>query len=62
MRDRLLTVPQVGEVLNVNRSYVYKLCNEGSLRTIIVGKVRGLRIYESSLNNYIANKKRERAA
>jgi len=63
MSDRLLNVEQAREKLgNVSKSFVYKLCKDGVLCTIVVGKVRGLRIYASSLKNYIDNKKRDRAA
>jgi excisionase family DNA binding protein len=44
-RDRLLSVQQVAELLNVRTQYVYRLTYTGRLRRHYVG--RHVRIYES---------------
>lgn len=44
-RDRLLSVEQVAELLNVRKQYVYRLTYTGRLRRHYVG--RHVRIYES---------------
>lgn len=44
-RDRLLSVQQVADLLNVRREYVYRLTYTGRLRRHYVG--RHVRIYES---------------
>jgi excisionase family DNA binding protein len=62
-KDKLLNVEQVCDRLGgVSKSFVYNLCREGTLNHVVTGKVRGWRIYESSLNNYIKNRRRAQAA
>jgi excisionase family DNA binding protein len=61
--DVLLNVAQVRARLGkVARSYVYKLLNDGKLRGIKVGDVKGIRIYKSSLDKFIKNRERDMAA
>lgn len=58
--DTLLNVAQVRERLgNCSRSHVYRLVKSQELKGIITGQVRGLRIYQSSLDKFI--KKRDSA-
>ena len=47
----LLTVQQVGKVLNVSRSKVYTLFDAGDLESVLVGSSR--RVSENQLADYL---------
>ncbi len=49
--DRLLTIKEVQDVLNVGRSFAYKLVNTGKIKSVRVGKC--LRVRSSDLAEYI---------
>lgn len=53
--DRLLTVPEVAERLNVSRNYVYLRISDGTLRTTNIGTPlkSKRRIFESSVEAFI---------
>jgi excisionase family DNA binding protein len=50
---RLLTVPQVAELLGVSTRKTWRLIAEGRIRTVRVG-ARGTRILDGELNTFIA--------
>jgi excisionase family DNA binding protein len=52
-RDRLLSVKQVAELLNVRPQYIYRLTSSGRLPRHYVG--RHVRIYESEALAFIRN-------
>ena len=52
--DRLLTVPEVAEVLRHGRTRVYQLIGEGRLPSVAVGP-RARRVRESDLDRFIAS-------
>lgn len=41
--DRLITVPQAAEILNISRSGVYRLMDHGALKSLRVGHARRIR-------------------
>ena len=49
--DRLLTVDEVGERLGMGRSSVYKLMEEGKLRSVKLGSLR--RIWDKDVRELI---------
>lgn len=53
--DRLLNVQRVRELLQCSRSHVYNLVDNGTLVAIKIGKVRGIRIYESSVERLLGS-------
>lgn len=52
---KLLTLEQVAERLNVNKSYVYRLSSEGRLPKVKLGP-RTVRVLEDQLLEWIENK------
>lgn len=52
LMDKLLYIHKVATLLDCSRPMIYKLIYEGKIKAIRIGK-RGLRISESSLNNFI---------
>jgi hypothetical protein len=61
--NALLNVAQVQKRLgDCSRSWVYQLVQEDKLKGILLGERKGLRIYSVSLEKYIKEKKRGRAA
>jgi excisionase family DNA binding protein len=52
--DRLLTIPEVAEVLRHGRTRVYQLIGEGRLLSVVVGP-RARRVRESDLDAFIAS-------
>ena len=44
---------EVAKILDVSMTSVYKLINEGKLKTVIIGKVK--RVYYPNLCEYIEN-------
>ncbi len=54
-QDRLLNVPQVAEILNCNRSYVYQLVKQNKLISFRISDFQGLRISSNSLENFLKN-------
>lgn len=48
-RGRLLNVEQVRSRLLCSRQHVYNLINNGTLPATRIGKLRGVRIYESGV-------------
>jgi len=51
--DQLLKIVEVAEILNISRAFVYKLIQQGELRSVNIGKAKRVRI--SDLNEYIQN-------
>lgn len=51
--DRLLTVPEVADVLRLGRTKIYELLASGSLRSVHVGSAR--RVLASDLQGFIAS-------
>jgi excisionase family DNA binding protein len=49
-REQLLTVPQVMQRLQLSRAHVYRLMQQGRLKSTTVGRAR--RVKESMLNEY----------
>lgn len=64
--DQLLNVMQVRTLLGgdhvASRSWVYRLIQEGRLRAIRYGQVRGVRVYRSSVERYLRERRRDMAA
>ena len=64
--DTLVNVEQARVLLGgekpASRSWVHKLVAEGKLLAIKYGSVRGLRIYRSSIDRYLRERKRDMAA
>jgi len=52
--DRLLTIPEVAEVLRHGRTRVYQLIGEGRLPSVVVGP-RARQVRESDLGRFIAS-------
>ena len=48
---RLLTIPQVAEILSIPESRAYELARQGQLRTVHIGKY--IRVLEADLNQYV---------
>lgn len=51
--DKLLRVDQCATRLNCSRSWVYALCASGELAMIQIGRKKGYRVLELSLESYI---------
>ena len=51
--DKLLRVSIVARRLNVSRQTVYNLIISGGLVAIRTGPVAGIRVYESSLDDFL---------
>lgn len=56
----LLTPPEVAQILNVSRSYAYKLLYSGRLPCIQIGKSR--RVHPDDLKKFIQENRSRRAA
>lgn len=54
--EKLLDVQQVRKRLNCSKSYVYALIDRGELLCIKLGKVKGYRIPEEAVDQYMAEK------
>jgi excisionase family DNA binding protein len=52
-QDRLLRVDQVALRLNCSKSWVYSLVSDGRLQHIRLGRRKGFRVSENSLEIYI---------
>lgn len=52
MDERLLDVQQVCRRLNCSKSHVYSLINAGELLCVKIGRVKGFRVPENSLETY----------
>lgn len=50
-KSKLLTIPQVGERLNLSRSSIYRLMGTGDLIPIKIGK--SVRFVEADVNAFI---------
>lgn len=54
--DRLLNIDQVRRRLNCSRSHVYNLIQTGQLPATTLGESKGKRVYESTVEAFIARK------
>lgn len=55
-QDKLLYVHKVAAILECSKRHVYRLIECGHLKAVRIG-LKGLRIYESSLNKFIETRK-----
>jgi len=66
-KDSLLNVEQVrtllgGEGKPMSKTWVYRLVQEGKLKAIRYGAVKGIRVYRSSVERYLRDRGRDMAA
>lgn len=57
--DRLLNVKQVSDKLGIARSTVYYLIGMGELTSFKMFKQKGIRVFKSSVDDYVRRKKAE---
>ena len=55
-RERLLRISAVAERLDCHRDWVYRLAKRGDLTLVQIGRERGFRITESSLERFLASR------
>lgn len=60
--DRHYKLATVAKLLDISRPEAYALAKTGELRTILVGKVRGIRVSESELKAFIGRAATKAAA
>ncbi len=58
-RDRFLRVEQIHEILNCSRRHVYNLIEQGDLPGFKIGGRGGIRVRESKLEAFIAQREYE---
>jgi excisionase family DNA binding protein len=51
--EKSLRVDEAAEVLGCSSRQIYRLISEGQVRAFRVGKIRGLRVIESSLHDFV---------
>jgi len=55
--ERTVNVSQAKDMINCSRSYVYQLIERGELRALRIGQRQGIRVFVSSIQTFMADKR-----